>query len=748
VAKFSVDTHLFRELGELLVGRESTALVELIKNSYDADATEVVLHGENLDNPAIGKIVIADNGNGMTPGAFEAGFLTIASRGKDGKVSKSPRLQRRFTGAKGVGRLAAHKLAWRLSVDSTPEKSVFGKGAQGVHATIDWKAIEGVQSLDDVEKIGGLHVEPRGAPRDAPHGTRIVLSDLKKRWTQKQRNDFFGEIDSFLPPELLTRHLDNLVVGKPLFKVPLIRDESASGGGFRLVRTGDMDVGDDQVVNALNAADWVVDIECDDARTEVVVCLMPTTKFVAEFPSAVSRRFRIPAQRESMVPFQARILFQAKKSWNRPGIRIYQEGFRVLPYGEARNDWLELDEDYKKRGRNLRFLEKVPSLHSVDDDKNLGLSTAGNSSYFGAVFLTVDRSAALRMLVNREGFEWSTTFEGLKTAVRTALDLLVRERAGYTLEKRNQRRLDRKGSQSTTRVGAREARQVLEDAIASATHAGERARALAASGNQKGASKALLEGVKSVADAAAFCSELVSDVHSTRILAALGLQLSAYIHEVHGLMAMARHITELSARLRQSATGSLKTQAIQLDGRIAELSRSIEKQANYLADVTSADARRRRSRQPVRDRFQAAARLYEQEAAALGINVRNDIEADVKTPVPMFSSELMLALSNLLSNAIKAAGKGGKVVATAIQRDQMLRIRIENTGVAVDPSDGERWFVPFESGNESPDIFLGRGMGMGLPITRELLEDYGATVAFVKPKPRFSAAVEITMGVS
>lgn len=39
-ASFTVDTHVFRELGALLVGRDSTALIELIKNSYDADATE------------------------------------------------------------------------------------------------------------------------------------------------------------------------------------------------------------------------------------------------------------------------------------------------------------------------------------------------------------------------------------------------------------------------------------------------------------------------------------------------------------------------------------------------------------------------------------------------------------------------------------------------------------------------------------------------------------------------------------
>ena len=57
---FTVDTHLFRELGELLVGRDSTALIELIKNAYDADATEVIVYGEALSNPNRGFIRIRE----------------------------------------------------------------------------------------------------------------------------------------------------------------------------------------------------------------------------------------------------------------------------------------------------------------------------------------------------------------------------------------------------------------------------------------------------------------------------------------------------------------------------------------------------------------------------------------------------------------------------------------------------------------------------------------------------------------
>lgn len=101
--KFTVDTHLFRELGELLVGRNSTALVELLKNAYDADATSVVIRGENLNDPKRGKITIVDDGIGMNSDQFRRGFLRIASRLKDTGQRKSARYERRFTGAKGIG---------------------------------------------------------------------------------------------------------------------------------------------------------------------------------------------------------------------------------------------------------------------------------------------------------------------------------------------------------------------------------------------------------------------------------------------------------------------------------------------------------------------------------------------------------------------------------------------------------------------------------------------------------------------
>src|SRR3989442_7035773 len=86
---FSVDTHLFTELGELLVGRDSTALAELVKNAYDADARHVTIFGEHLSDPARGLIRIVDDGSGMTESEFAAGFFRIAGQGKQVRTRRS-----------------------------------------------------------------------------------------------------------------------------------------------------------------------------------------------------------------------------------------------------------------------------------------------------------------------------------------------------------------------------------------------------------------------------------------------------------------------------------------------------------------------------------------------------------------------------------------------------------------------------------------------------------------------------------
>jgi signal transduction histidine kinase len=113
----------------------------------------------------------------------------------------------------------------------------------------------------------------------------------------------------------------------------------------------------------------------------------------------------------------------------------------------------------------------------------------------------------------------------------------------------------------------------------------------------------------------------------------------------------------------------------------------------------------------------------------------------------MFPAELTTIFSNLLSNAVKAAGPSGKIRASSKTTGSSNDVLIENTGAKVNVKDSERWFKPFESTTLSVDPVLGQGMGLGLTITRNMLEQYGATIRFVPPSSGFTTAILISFPV-
>src|SRR5437879_682258 len=165
--QFSVDSALLRELGERLVGKPHIALAELIKNGYDADATEVELRFEP-DN-----IVVADDGHGMDLQEFTNFWMRIGTPHKqEQKVSR--KFDRPVTGSKGVGRLAVQFLGSCLQLRTVSERDAKSE----LVANVDWekaiKAGELTQAVAEYEEI------PRASnfPNKGECGTRILISKL------------------------------------------------------------------------------------------------------------------------------------------------------------------------------------------------------------------------------------------------------------------------------------------------------------------------------------------------------------------------------------------------------------------------------------------------------------------------------------------------------------------------------------------------------------------------------------------
>jgi signal transduction histidine kinase len=229
-----------------------------------------------------------------------------------------------------------------------------------------------------------------------------------------------------------------------------------------------------------------------------------------------------------------------------------------------------------------------------------------------------------------------------------------------------------------------------------------------------------------------------------RVLASLGIQMANFVHEIRGLLGAATVVHEAVGRLREHTgiRGEARTRLNEVYASLGDQRRQIERQASYLVDIASTDARRRRTSQPLSGRFDSAAQLISLAAERRGVRIANQIPPDLKSP-PMFPAELTAVFSNLLSNALKAAGEGKSVRARGERRDDNAVVVVENTGEEVDLADSERWFRPFESSTVDVDSSVGYGMGLGLTITRDILEQYGASIKFVEPADGFATAVEI-----
>jgi signal transduction histidine kinase len=350
-------------------------------------------------------------------------------------------------------------------------------------------------------------------------------------------------------------------------------------------------------------------------------------------------------------------------------------------------------------------------------------------------------------LVNREGFLPGPSLDALSHIVRVGLDIATRLRYAST----DPIKRARKDAAREIAAGVEEGNprkmpswHVLDnnlEEIATGIHS---AREAIAENQYKRAEVLITRLERPLQVARELASEQGQEAAMLRVLASLGTQLAAFHHEIAGLVTTAEALVERLEALKVSGSFTLKQDRLLAKAMESAngVRLSVDRQAVYLIDVTSIDARRRRSRQLLSERFVSACRLLGSAIEKREISIRNEIAEEAKTP-PMFPAETTMVLTNLLSNAVKFAGHGGAIRVTGEERDGALVFRMENTGKAVKLDTAERWFEPFRTTTANVDAKLGQGMGLGLTITRSILDEYGAEIKFTSPSRRYATAVEV-----
>lgn len=201
--QFDINPHVIRQLGEELVPDEMTALMELIKNAYDADAsyvkidinTDSVCTEEQLTYPTHkGYIIVEDSGIGMDDSTIEKSWLTISysnkRAGSDG-VKKKTKKDRTPLGDKGLGRLSTQRLADYCEIFTTPEG-----GSNRYHVAFDWR------EFDKVQRLSQVPVKVDTTPAGATKGTKLVLTNLLSTevWKGDRLETFKNKIVQVLTP--------------------------------------------------------------------------------------------------------------------------------------------------------------------------------------------------------------------------------------------------------------------------------------------------------------------------------------------------------------------------------------------------------------------------------------------------------------------------------------------------------------------------------------------------------------------
>lgn len=188
--KWRFDVNTFRLLGRDLITDRITALFELVKNSYDANAENVIIEFINVgtkNNDS--KILIKDDGIGMTISDIQNKWMVIGTNSKRKDLYSPEPYKRRYIGEKGIGRFAVDKLGQRVNI-RTRQKG----DEKELVATINWQTYQ-----DLAEEQRGLDLFAYSETENPPK----LFTDIENDFEYIEPTFEHGTtLEIFLPREI------------------------------------------------------------------------------------------------------------------------------------------------------------------------------------------------------------------------------------------------------------------------------------------------------------------------------------------------------------------------------------------------------------------------------------------------------------------------------------------------------------------------------------------------------------------
>ncbi|MGY4179200.1 signal transduction histidine kinase [Bradyrhizobium sp. USDA 4518] len=722
---FSIEGRILRELGERLVKQPEVAVVELVKNAYDADATECTISYDTA-----GFIRVEDDGNGMTLDRFKSGWMRIGTSSKEATVKTG--FGRQITGEKGIGRFAVRFLGRALHLESVADDARRRRRTRLI-ADFDWP------EFDRNEDLGNVQVPYRleAAAPDVECGTILKITRLRNEVTrldlQKVRT---GTVGILTPLRSLFRQIAE---GEDL--------AGATDPGFTLnVQQGEEEP-EDVAAAILESYVFRALVRLEGRKLDLRIyqrgLAKPYLKIVETYPNQLGKLYadiRFFPGRAGVfrnMPVDGRLA----KSWlsNNAGVAVFDRNFRVQPYGTSSDDWLELQKDNARNRREPRSQiakKHFPMSAQVrsSTSENWMLRLPQSAQLVGVVQVEGRRNGDSRSRddeglvasADREGFVENEAFMQLRDVIRGAVEAI-----GYA--DRQVQLAEEKSERDALVASIRKETRSAIDEVQSNPNIGSRdkAKIVAALAQTQQLSEKQEEASR-------------ERERQLEVMSLLGVVAGFMTHEfgaaLHDLEEVHNELTSLARRQPR-----FKGIAESVAARIKSLKDFVTYSSGYIQGTKVTPAKP----YPARPRLQQVKRIFGRYAEERNILVEIDCEADLLAPLVPASLYNGLAL-NLFTNALKAvtakAGREQGVISFRSWNDSRSHyLEVSDTGIGIPSALHERVFDPLFTTTASQNDPLGSGMGLGLALVRRGAEAFGGSADVVEPPPTFATCVRVKL---
>lgn len=389
--QFKISSALKDLVGKDLIRNDNIAVFELVKNSYDAFATKVEITFEK------DRIVIADNGKGMTLGDLKNKWLFLAySAKKDGtedseeekQQSYRDNINRHYAGAKGVGRFSCDRLGENLVLTT---KSLKDEKTQKL--IIDWKEFEKDQKQEfvNIEIPHEVISDSVFFPERKETGTILEITNLRENWDRKKILDLKQSLEKLINP--FSESLD--------FSIEVICEhEKVDDEKAKLEKKYDKDIVNGIIKNSISQVISIkttrIDVTLDEQYIETSITDRDTEIY----------RIREKNDFDKLSSVSINLYFLNKAAKTSFSIRmgvplvqygsifLFRNGFRILPFGNPGDDSWKLD--YRAQQGYARYL--------------------GTRDLFGRVDIQTDNIEEFKEVSSRDGglIESETTLQLLR----------------------------------------------------------------------------------------------------------------------------------------------------------------------------------------------------------------------------------------------------------------------------------------------------------------------------------------------